>query len=200
LDAQIAYQLIFFFFFHIMNDEVQFLAIGKPVPDFTAPAYDPVTDNVDAKVSLADYRGKWVLLFFYPLDFTFVCPTELIKLGEMYEEFKKNNCEIIAGSIDSAFSHQAWLKADARLKNIKFPIIADLTKDVGYDYQCIADDGMHFRGAFIIDPDGVLQSMTVNNLPVGRNPEELLRTLKAFQTGDLCPVAWSEGQDTLGKA
>ena len=181
-------------------DETTFLAVGKPAPTFTAGAYDPKTDNVDAKVSLEDYRGKWVLLFFYPLDFTFVCPTELIKLGEMSKEFAEHNCQIIAASVDSAFSHQAWFKADERLKNIDFPIIADLTKEVGYDYECIADGGMHLRGAFLIDPDGILQSMTVNNLPVGRNPEEILRTLKAFQTGDLCPVAWQEGEETLGKA
>lgn len=181
-------------------DETNFLAIGKPAPKFTAGAYDPVKDDVDAKVSLDDYKGKWVLLFFYPLDFTFVCPTELIKLGQMSKEFADNNCQIIGASVDSAFSHQAWFKADARLKDIDFPIIADLTKEVGYDYQCLHDDGMHFRGAFLIDPDGVLQSMTVNNLPVGRNPEEILRTLKAFQTGDLCPVDWHEGEETLGKA
>ncbi len=183
-----------------MNEELNMLQIGKPAPTFDAPAYDPVADSVDAKVSLADNDGKWTLLFFYPLDFTFVCPTELIKLADMQDEFANNNCRIVAGSIDSAFSHQAWLKADKRLSGIKFPIIADLTKEVGFDYGCLHDDGMHYRGAFLIDPEGVLQSMTVNNLPVGRNPEELLRTLKAFQTGDLCPVDWHEGEKTLGKA
>jgi alkyl hydroperoxide reductase subunit AhpC len=183
-----------------MSEEINVLQIGKPAPSFNAPAYDPVKDSVDANVSLSDYRGKWVLLFFYPLDFTFVCPTELIKLAEMQEEFEKEGCQIVAGSIDSAFSHQAWLKADKRLSGIKFPIIADLTKEVGFDYGCLHDDGMHYRGAFLIDPEGVLQSMTVNNLPVGRNPEELLRLLKAFKTGDLCPVDWTEGEKTLGKA
>ncbi len=176
------------------------LQIGKPAPTFDAPCYDPVADNVEASVSLTDNDGKWTLLFFYPLDFTFVCPTELIKLAEMQDVFADNNCRIIAGSVDSAFSHQAWIKADKRLAGIKFPIIADLTKEVGFDYNCLHEDGMHYRGAFLIDPDGVLQSMTVNNLPVGRSPEELLRTLKAFQTGDLCPVDWHEGDETLGKA
>ncbi len=182
------------------SEDLNVLQIGKPAPSFDAPAYDPVKDNVDASVSLADHKGKWVLLFFYPLDFTFVCPTELIQLAKMQDEFAENNCQIIAGSIDSAFSHQAWLKADKRLADIKFPIIADLTKEVGFDYGCLHDDGMHYRGAFIIDPDGVLQSITINNLPVGRNPQELLRTLKAFQSGDLCPVNWEKGEDTLGKA
>ncbi len=183
-----------------MNEEFNYLQIGHPAPDFTAPAYLPSSDDVDGKVSLSDFKGKWTLLFFYPLDFTFVCPTELIKLGEMSDEFEKNNCQIVAASIDSAFSHQAWLKQDDRLKNIKFPMIADLNKEVGFAYNVIHDDGMHLRGAFLIDPDGILQSMTVNNLPVGRNPEELLRTLKALQTGDLCPVNWNKGEETLGKA
>ena len=183
-----------------MCEEMNFLQIGQPAPDFTVSAYLPEKDDVDAKVSLSDYRGKWVLLFFYPLDFTFVCPTELVKLAEMQEEFAENNCQILSASIDSPFVHQAWLKADKRLSGIKFPMLSDMDKMLGLDYNTIHDDGMHFRGAFIIDPDGVLQSMTVNNLPVGRNPEELLRTLKAFQTGDLCPVEWHEGEETLGKA
>ncbi len=183
-----------------MNEETNYLKIGHPAPNFTASAYIPSSDNVEGKISLSDFKGKWVLLFFYPLDFTFVCPTELIKLGEMAEEFKKNNCQIISASVDSTFSHQAWLKQDSRLKNISFPMIADLTKEVGFEYSVIHDDGIHLRGAFLIDPDGVLQSMTVNNLPVGRNPEELLRTLKAFQTGELCPVNWNKGEKTLGKA
>jgi peroxiredoxin (alkyl hydroperoxide reductase subunit C) len=183
-----------------MDTEDNILAIGEPAPLFTAPAYDPKKDDVGAKVSLSDYKGKWVLLFAYPLDFTFVCPTELIALGKMEKEFSENNCQILGMSIDSTFSHQAWFKADKRLAPVSFPIIADLTKEIGYNYQCLHKDGIHFRGAFLIDPNGILQSMTVNNLPVGRNPQELLRTLKAFQTGDLCPVNWNEGEDTLGKA
>lgn len=181
-----------------MSEQVDFLAIGKPAPDFTAPAYHK--GDVNAKVSLKDYRGKWVLLFFYPLDFTFVCPTELIELGKMKGAFDKVNCEIIGASIDSVFSHKGWADADEGIKAIEFPIISDLKKDISYDYGVLHDDGMSLRGAFIIDPDGVLQSMTVNNLPVGRNISELLRTVKAFQTGDLCPVNWDEGKQTLGKA
>lgn len=183
-----------------MNDDYTLLQIDKPAPTFSCPGYDPKNDDVNATISLEDYKGKWVLLFFYPLNFTFVCPTELIKLADMQDEFEKEGCQIIAGSIDSAFSHQAWLKEDKRLSHIKFPIISDMTKSVGYDYGCLHDDGMHYRGAFLIDPEGNLQSMTINNLSVGRNPEELLRLVKAFKTGDLCPVNWEEGADTLGKA
>ncbi len=181
-----------------MSEEIDYLAIGKPAPEFTAPAYHK--GNIDGKVSLADFRGKWVLLFFYPLDFTFVCPTELIELGEMKDEFDKANCQIIGASIDSVFSHKGWADADDRIAKLDFPIISDLTKEISFDYGILHDDGMSLRGAFIIDPDGILKSMTINDLPVGRNIEELLRTVKAFQTGDLCPVNWNQGEKTLGKA
>ena len=174
------------------------LAIGKPAPDFTVPAYEK--GSLDGKVSLSDYKGKWVLLFFYPLDFTFVCPTELYQLGDMRKEFEEANCQILGASIDSVHSHKAWAEKDPKIGSLGFPLLSDLTKDVSYDYGVLHDEGMSLRGAFIIDPDGVLQSMTVNNLAVGRNPEEILRTLKAFQTGDLCPVNWKKGDKTLGKA
>ena len=179
-------------------DHIPELAIGKPAPIFTAPAYND--GSVDGKISLEDYKGKWVLLFFYPLDFTFVCPTELYALGAMKDQFEKANCQILGASIDSVFSHQAWAKEDEKIGKLGFPILSDLTKDISFDYGVLHDDGMSLRGSFLIDPDGILQSMTVNNLPVGRNPEEIFRTLKAFQTGDLCPVNWSEGEKTLGKA
>ncbi len=181
-----------------MSEKIDFLAIGKPAPDFTAPAF--TKGSVDEKISLSDYKGKWVLLFFYPLDFTFVCPTELIELGKIREEFDKVNCQIIGASVDSVFSHKGWADADEQIAKLGFPLLSDLTKDISYDYGILHDDGMSLRGAFIIDPDGVLQSMTINNLPVGRNPQELLRTVKAFQTGDLCPVNWDERKATLGKA
>ena len=114
-----------------MSEEINVLQIGHPAPNFKVPAYLPETDNVEGKVELRDYLGKWVLLFFYPLDFTFVCPTELIKLADMSEAFEKENCQILSASIDSTFSHQAWLKQDARLKNLKFPMLSDLNKDLG---------------------------------------------------------------------
>ena len=181
-----------------MSEVIETIRIGHPAPNFIAPAYRD--GDVHKKVSLKEFRGKWVLLFFYPLDFTFVCPTELIHLGEMQEEFEKNNCQILGISIDSVYSHEAWAKADKRIGNIKFPMISDLTKEISKHYGILHEEGMSLRGAFIIDQNGILQSMTINNLPVGRNPEELLRTLKAFQTGDLCPVGWNEGEKTLGKA
>ncbi len=179
-------------------EQIDELAIGCPAPDFEAPAY--MDKSVDGKVALSDYRGKWVLLFFYPLDFTFVCPTELIELGRMQDQFEKHNCQILGVSIDSVYSHQAWAQQNKEIGNIAFPLVSDLTKEISFLYNVLHEDGMSLRGSFLIDPDGVLQSMTVNNLPVGRNPKELLRTLKAFQTGDLCPTSWEEGEKTLGKA
>lgn len=181
-----------------MSEEINVLAIGKPAPSFTAGAYH--NGNIDLKISLSDYRGKWVLLFFYPLDFTFVCPTELIELGKMQEEFEAEGCQILGASVDSVHSHKGWADADERIKNIGFPILSDMTKELSFDYGVLHDEGMSLRGSFLIDPEGILQSMTVNNLPVGRNVEEHLRTLRAFKTGDLCPVNWEQGKDTLGKA
>lgn len=174
------------------------LAVNHPAPGFTAQAFHE--GSVDYKISLSDYKGKWVLLFFYPLDFTFVCPTELFELGEMRKEFEKHNCQILGVSIDSVFSHQAWAKADKRVAGLGFPMIADLKKEISEAYGVLHEGGMSLRGSFIIDPEGVLQSFTVNNLPVGRNIKEHLRLVKAFQTGELCPVNWEHGQGTLGKA
>lgn len=187
---------------HEHGDVLQVPAqVGMTAPDFCVPAWDPSDpQNMDKKVCLSDYEGKWVWLFFYPLDFTFVCPTELVKMGELKEEFAKHNCEILGASTDSVFSHQAWAKHDERIGKINFPIVADMNHNMSFDYGVLHPDGVSLRGAFLIDPEGVVQSATINNLPVGRNPEELLRTLKAFQTGDLCPVNWDEGKKTLGKA
>lgn len=181
-----------------MCDNYPPLSIGKPAPQFTVPAY--TNGSLDGKISLNDYKGKWVLLFFYPLDFTFVCPTELYQLGAMHKEFKESNCQILGISVDSVHSHKAWAEKDEKIGKLGFPLLSDMTKDVSFDYNVLHDDGMSLRGAFLIDPDGILQSMTVNNLPVGRNCEEILRTLRAFQTGDLCPVNWKKGDKTLGKA
>lgn len=180
------------------NEYDSMLAIGEPAPTFTAPAY--LKGSVNGKISLEDYKGKWVLLFFYPLDFTFVCPTELYELSAMQKEFEEANCQIIGASVDSVFSHQAWAEKDSKIGAIEFPIISDLNRDISYEYNVLHDEGMSLRGAFLIDPDGILQSMVINNLNVGRNAKELLRLVKAFQTGDLCPASWDTGKDTLGKA
>ncbi len=169
--------------------------IGKPAPEFTAQA---VVDGKIQEVSLRGYRGKWVVLFFYPLDFTFVCPTEIQGFDQMHNEFAKINCQILGASVDSVYSHMDWMKD---LGQLHFPLVSDLTKRISRDYGILMEEkGISFRGAFIIDPDGILRSYVVNDLAVGRSVEEIFRSVQAFQTGELCPVGWKPGEKTLGKA
>lgn len=177
------------------SDEMNNLQIGKEAPDFTVEGY---FKGGIKKYSLSDYKGKWKILFFYPLDFTFVCPTELVELSERHGEFEKLNTQILGISVDSVHSHKAWLK---EMGDFNYPLLSDMTKKVSWDYNVLLEEqGISLRGAFIIDPDGILQSYMVNHLPVGRNVDELLRLVEAFQTGDLCPVGWKKGGKTLGKA
>ncbi len=176
-------------------EEEKILAIGSAAPGFSAKVY--AEGSIDKQVSLKDYKGKWVLLFFYPLDFTFVCPTELYELGALREDFKKANCQILGVSVDSVYSHQAWAEKDEKIAKLGFPLLSDMTKKISWDYNVLHDDGVSLRGAFIIDPDGILQGYMVNNLDVGRNPGELLRLVKAYQTGGLCQVNWKEGEKTI---
>lgn len=170
------------------------LQIGKCVPGFDVEGY---FKGEMRRYSLNDYRGKWVVLFFYPLDFTFVCPTELIELSKRHKEFEEIGAQILGISVDSVYSHEAWLKD---IGDFNYPLLSDMTKEVSFNYNVLTEEGMSLRGAFVIDPDGVLQCYMVNNLSVGRNIDEMLRLITAFQTGDLCPVGWKEGAKTLGKA
>ncbi|EKD63305.1 MAG: Strongly similar to peroxiredoxin (Thioredoxin peroxidase) [uncultured bacterium] len=172
------------------------IKIGSQAPTFQMEGYHK---GEKKNYSLADYKGKWVVLFFYPLDFTFVCPTELIELSKKSAEFESSNAQILGVSVDSVYSHEAWSKKD--LGDLNYPLLSDLTKKVSADYGVLMEDkGISLRGAFIIDPDGFLKSYIVNDVTIGRNVEELLRLVKAFQTGDLCPVGWKPGDKTLGKA
>lgn len=170
--------------------------IGKPAPEFTAEAYEAG----DIKnISLSDYKGKWTVLFFYPLDFTFVCPTELKGFNAAKAEFDKLNVQLIGASVDSAHSHKAW--SQSSLGEMNYPIISDITHRISRDYGVLLEDkGISLRGIFIIDPDGILKSYSVNDLSVGRNVDEIVRLVQAFQSGDLCPVGWTPGAATLGKA
>lgn len=171
------------------------LQVGKKAPDFLMEGY---FKGDKKRYSLADCKGKWTLLFFYPLDFTFVCPTELVELSKRHKEFEELNTQVLGVSVDSVYSHEAWLK---ELGDFNYPLLSDMTKEVSFDYNVlIPEEGISLRGVFIIDPDGVLQCYMVNNLAVGRNVDELLRLIRAFQTGDLCPVGWHKGEKTLGKA
>lgn len=171
------------------------IQIGKPAPEFEL---EGSFRGEKKKYASADYKGKWVVLFFYPLDFTFVCPTELIELSKKHAEFEKINTQVLGISVDSVYSHEAWLK---ELGDLNYPLLSDLTKKTSRDYNVLlAEEGISLRGAFIIDPDGILKCYLVNDLAVGRNPDELIRLIQAFQTGDLCPVGWQKGGKTLGKA
>ncbi len=168
---------------------------GQPAPQFKMEGY---FKGKMAHYSLEDYKGKWVVLFFYPLDFTFVCPTELIELNKRIQDFEALGAQVLGVSVDSVYSHQAWAR---EIGDFDYPLLSDMTKSVSFDYNVLKEDaGLAFRGTFIIDPEGVLRSYTVNDLPVGRNIDEIFRLVEAFKTGELCPVGWNKGHKTLGKA
>uniref|UniRef100_A0A674NNL5 Peroxiredoxin-2 n=1 Tax=Takifugu rubripes TaxID=31033 RepID=A0A674NNL5_TAKRU len=156
-------------------------------------------------LKLSDYRGKYVVFFFYPLDFTFVCPTEIVAFSNRVEDFRNINCEVIGCSIDSHFTHLAWIntpRKEGGLGEMKIPLVADLTKEISKDYGVLKeDDGIAYRGLFVIDDKGVLRQITINDLPVGRSVDETLRLVQAFQftdkNGEVCPAGWKPGSDTI---
>ncbi len=173
--------------------------VAKEAPDFKAQAVMP--DNSFQEISLSDYRGKYVVLFFYPLDFTFVCPSEIIAFDKRLAEFKSRNVEVIGVSIDSHFSHLAWKKTEVNnggIGNVQYPLIADIDKSVTDAYDLRTGPGIALRGSFLIDRDGVVQHQVVNNLPLGRNIDEMLRTIDALQFteehGEVCPAGWQKGK------
>lgn len=170
--------------------------VGKPVADLQAQALMP--DGSFKPVKLSDYRGKWVVLFFYPLDFTFVCPTEIQSFNHQYDQFKKLGAEVLTASTDSVYSHKAW--QEHGLGKLKFPMLGDTNHAWSRSFGVLVEDkGISLRGTFIIDANGVLKSAVVNDLSVGRNVDETLRTLQAFQTGELVQCGWKPGEKTLGK-
>jgi len=174
--------------------------VGSPAPDFTMPSTRNL-EKLDQPVSLSDFKGKWLVMFFYPLDFTFVCPTEIIAFSDATDQFRAVGAEVLGVSIDSQYVHRAWIKTPRNqggLGELNFPLAADLTKKVAADYGVLIEEkGIALRGLFIIDPKGVLQYSVVHNLGVGRSVDETLRVLQAFQTGGLCPANWKPGSQTL---
>jgi peroxiredoxin (alkyl hydroperoxide reductase subunit C) len=174
--------------------------VGLPAPNFSLEAMVGTEPGKEfGRVSLADYRGKWLVLFFYPADFTHVCPTEIKGFNEGLATFKKLGAEVVGASTDSKWSHLAWVKR-GDLGALKYPLLADFNKEVARRYGILDEaSGVALRGLFIIDPDGVLQYQVVHNLDVGRSLDETLRVLEALQTGSLCPLGWKPGQKTLGK-
>jgi alkyl hydroperoxide reductase subunit AhpC len=169
--------------------------VGQRAPEFTARA---VMNNEVKDLSLSDSRGKWTVLFFYPLDFTFICPTEITEFSKRIDEFKALNAVVLGCSTDSEHSHKAWIKNG--LGEIKYPLIADMTREISRQYGVLIEEkGFALRGTFIIDPEGKLRWSQVNDTGVGRAVGEVTRVLAALQTGELCPVEWKPGQKTLGK-
>lgn len=170
--------------------------VGRPAPAFRVEAV--VEKDKFTTISLEDYKGKWLVVFFYPLDFTFVCPTEIKEFREYYEEFKKLNAEVIGGSTDSVYSHKAWIEQE--LGELPFPLFADKNMIMSMDYEVLQEEeGVALRGTFIIDPEGILRYALYHDMSVGRSTKETLRVLEALQTGENCPASWTKGQETLGK-
>lgn len=177
-------------------------AIAKPAPEFKGTA---VVNGEFKEISLKDYKGKYVILFFYPLDFTFVCPTEIIAFSERADEFRKIGCELVACSTDSHFSHLAWVNTPRKqggLGSMNIPLLADKSMNIAKSYGVLKDDeGLAFRGLFIIDDKQVLRQATINDLPVGRDVDEALRLVQAFQfvdkNGEVCPAGWRPGAKTM---
>jgi peroxiredoxin 2/4 len=179
------------------------LRVGNLAPDFTATAvYDQ--DFVD--VTLSSYRGRYVVLFFYPLDFTFVCPTEITAFSDRYDAFKATNTEVLGVSVDSQFSHLAWIQTDRKsggVGDLNYPLVADLKKEISIAYNVLDPEaGVALRGLFIIDREGIIQHATINNLSFGRSVDETLRVLQAIQhvqahPDEVCPAGWKPGDKTM---
>jgi peroxiredoxin (alkyl hydroperoxide reductase subunit C) len=174
--------------------------IGQTIPNLSAEAYQA---DQTVKLSLEQYRGKWLVLLFYPADFTFVCPTELREAAKYYPEFSSRNTEVLSVSVDTVFVHKAWHDQSDAIKGITFPMVADPKKIWCDTFGTLnADDGLSFRATFIIDPDGILKVMEIHDNSIGRSTKEILRKLKAAQFtrehGDqVCPASWEEGEQTL---
>lgn len=168
------------------------IKVGNQAPDFALKGY--LQDNFK-EYSLKDFKGKWLILFFYPSDFTFVCPTEVTGLNGRIEEFKKLHAEVVGVSVDSVYSHKQWAE---ELGGLSFPLLSDFHKRTSRDYNVLLEDeGVALRGTFIINPEGVIKYMVVSDNDVGRSVDEIIRVLIALQTGKLCPVDWKPGETTL---
>jgi alkyl hydroperoxide reductase subunit AhpC len=175
--------------------------VSAPAPDFSGEAY---LNGEFKKVSLSDFKGKKLVLFFYPLDFTFVCPTEIVAFTDKIEEFRKRNTEVVGVSVDSKFTHKAWAETerkDGGIKGVNYPLLSDLNKKVAADYGVLLPDGIALRGLFIINKDGILKHATINHLDLGRNVDEVLRLLDAVdfseQHGEVCPANWKKGEKAM---
>ena len=179
--------------------------VRKPAPSFKGMSW---WNNKFQEISLDQFKGKYVVLFFYPLDFTFVCPTEIVQFSDKVKEFEEMNCQVIACSVDSHFTHKEWTKKDRKkggLGPMAIPMLSDLSHQIAKDYGCLieegGDHGVAFRATYIIDGTGTLRHMCINDLPVGRNADEYVRLVQAFQYtdeyGEVCPASWKPGKATM---
>ncbi|MCU0303418.1 MAG: peroxiredoxin [Thermoanaerobaculales bacterium] len=179
------------------------MLVTRPAPDFTATAVLG-DDTFDEEFSLASLRGRYVVLLFYPLDFTFVCPTEILAFNEVLDEFHARDAEVVGVSVDSHYSHLAWKRTpvdDGGIGEIRFPLVSDLTKEISRSYDVLLEDGVALRGLFLIDREGTVRHAVINDLPLGRNVAEALRMLDALRHhelhGTLCPANWSDGKASM---
>jgi peroxiredoxin (alkyl hydroperoxide reductase subunit C) len=180
------------------------LGVGENLPKFQVtattdkPLKDISIDNVFIDVTNDTYAGKWLVLFFYPKDFTFVCPTEIAAFGALNEDFQDRDTQILGASTDSEFVHWAWRKHQSELNDLPFPLLADVKRELSSELGILdKNEGVAQRATFIIDPDGIIRFVSVNDLNVGRNPKEVLRVLDALQTDELCPCNWNKGEETI---
>lgn len=176
--------------------------VQKPAPDFKAQAV--MADGSFAELTLSQYKGKYVMLFFYPLDFTFVCPTEIIAFSDRAQEFADLNVQLIGVSVDSHYSHLAWRnqsRTDGGIGPVQYPLVADITKQIARDYDVLVNESVALRGLFLIDKNGIVRHQVVNDLPLGRSVDEALRMVQALQFfevhGEVCPANWREGNRTI---
>ena len=176
--------------------------VQKPAPEFKAQAV--MADGSFEEVSLADFKGKYVVLFFYPLDFTFVCPTEIIAFSDRVKDFEARNVQVLGVSVDSHFSHFAWRntpRTEGGIGAIEYPLVADLNKKISQDYGVLLDGGVALRGLYLIDKEGVVRHQVINDLPLGRSVDEASRMVDALQffeeKGEVCPANWTKGADTI---
>jgi peroxiredoxin 2/4 len=176
--------------------------VTKEAPDFNATAVMP--DNSFKELKLSSYRGKYVILFFYPLDFTFVCPSEIIAFDAALDKFQKKNTQVLGVSVDSHFTHLAWKntpRKEGGIGPIRYPLVSDLTKSIAKDFGVLLEGGVALRGLFLIDKEGKVRHALINDLPIGRSVDEALRTLDALQFheqhGDVCPANWHEGEEAM---
>lgn len=176
------------------------LGVGQKFPSFNlkAVSYAPDPKTAFKDVTNASYKGKWLVVFFYPKDFTFVCPTEIQAFGNLNGKFKERDVQVLGASTDNEFTHLAWMQQKGELKNLPFPLLSDLKRELSASLGILDPaEGVAQRATFVVDPDGIIRHVSVYDLNVGRNPQEVLRTIDALQTDELCPCNWEKGQETI---